>query len=96
MLLMYMPEFDFVYNPLCSSNSFFCLVSGELLALQWKKQSRSNKPVVLGLERKRSSTKINIWQSTMQVRIVIENISFFFFIFYIIMGLYSTIVLYLL
>lgn len=46
--------------------SFLCVL-GESLALPWRRPNRSSKPAVLGLARKRSSTKINIWQSTMQV-----------------------------
>lgn len=40
---------------------------GGLLVLPWRRPNRNNRPAVLGLERKKSSTKINIWQSTMQV-----------------------------
>lgn len=47
---------------------FFLLhMPGELLVLPWRRPNRSNRPAVLGLERKKSSTKTNIWQSTMQV-----------------------------
>lgn len=47
---------------------FFLLhMLGGLLVLPWRRPNRNNRPAVHGLERKKSSTKINIWQSTMQV-----------------------------
>lgn len=46
--------------------SFLCVL-GESLASPWRRPNRSNRPAVLGSARRRSSTKINIWQSTMQV-----------------------------
>ena len=49
------------------SLSFFLCMLGEQLASPWRRPNRSSKPAVLGLARKRSSTKTNIWQSTMQV-----------------------------